>query len=112
MFDRVLLKEPISCVCHIGVDGPMPGRVVNVGIMGVMVELPGMPEDLAMECCQLVVMDGDGRGSGHIFSGQKGTLNWVYKQYVGIGFDSRLWASHGELLRWLEKHGIPYLQEC
>jgi len=100
------LREPIACTCRIGDDKPLHGFIKNVGVMGVLIELPDLTGKLTMECCQRVSLEQNSKENGNLFSGMVGTLNWVYKDCIGVGFDSPIRATHGELMEWLEEQAV------
>lgn len=105
LYTRMTLRHPIPCSCQIGQEEPLDAQVVNVSIMGIMLEVPGLKDRLTIECCQRAVVQEDAQENGHLFSGINGTLNWVYKSYVGIGFDHPIKSSNMELRTWLGENG-------
>lgn len=99
---RITLKEPIACTCRIGDEEPMSGFINNVGIMGVMVELPELSQKLTMECCQPIVIEVEENSDGSLFANLSGTVNWIYKAYIGVGLDRPIRETQQELMEWLE----------
>lgn len=101
MYNRVNLKHPLPCTCRIGQGDPLDAYLVNVSLMGVMLEIPDLKERLMIECCQRVEVDEKSAENGNLFPGLAGTLNWVYKNYIGIKVDHAIKSSNKELRDWL-----------
>ncbi len=101
---RVNLKEPIACLCRVEDGSVLQGFIKNVAVMGVMVEVPELSDGLIMECCQHVVIEETDLENNPMFSGMTGMLNWVYKNYVGIGFDLPIRPTQAKLMDWLDEH--------
>lgn len=108
---RMTLKEPIACVCQIGDEEPMSGFIKNVGVMGVMVQLPDLLHCLTMESCQPVTIEVTD-DNAHLFSDMSGTVNWIYKDYIGVGFETPIRETQTELQEWLEEHGQVCEEVC
>jgi len=72
--------------------------------MGIMVEVPALKDKLLIECCQRVAVGECDNEDGCLFSGMVGTMNWLYKTYVGIGFEHPIKGSKQELRAWLGEH--------
>lgn len=106
MYSRVNLKHPLPCKCRIGQDEYMDSYVVNVSIMGLMLEVPDLHDKLTLECCQRVSLEEGGTENGGLFPGLVGTLSWVYKTYIGIEFDHAIKSSSRELRDWLRDRDL------
>lgn len=104
MYSRINLKHPLPCTCRIGQDEPLSAYVVNVSIMGLLLEVPDLKERLMLECCQRVSVDEGSADNDSLFPGLVGTLNWVYKNYIGVEFDHALKSSNKELRAWLREN--------
>lgn len=105
MYSRVNLKEPIACLCRVEDGEDLQGFIKNVGLMGVMIEVPNLSDRLTMECCQHVLIEETDNENEQMFSGMTGLLNWIYKDYIGIGFDLPIRPNQEDLLDWLNEHG-------
>lgn len=99
---RINLREPVACECHLEDGEVLQGNVKNVGMMGIMVEVPDLEDRLILDCCQHVHIEEVNSDQAQMFSGMTGTLNWTYKNYIGVGFDLPIRPSHDDLLDWLK----------
>lgn len=104
-YSRVNLKEPVACLCRFEDGEVLQGVIKNVGLMGVMIEVPDLSDRLTMEDGQPVVIEEIDKENEQLLSGVTGMLNWIYKDYIGIGFELPLRSSQEDLLGWLIDHG-------
>lgn len=105
MYTRITLKHPISCTCRVGQGELLRASVVNVSTMGIMIEVAELKDELMIDCCQRIVVDECDIESGCLFSGMVGTINWLYKKYIGIGFEHPIKSSNKELRTWMRELG-------
>lgn len=105
MYTRVTLRHPIPCTCQVGQDEPMQASVVNVSTMGIMIEVPDIKDKLTIDCCQSITVGECDMEGGCLFAGMVGITNWLYKNYIGIGFEHPIKGSNKELRAWLKELG-------
>ncbi len=104
-YARKSLRDALTCMCRIGDEEPLHGFIRNVGIMGVMVEVPDLEDGLIFECGQAIGLERVCQENGCLIPDQSGTVTWLYREYVGVAFASPIRDSEEELFQWLADHG-------
>lgn len=99
-YTRFTLKDPIPCMCAIGGGPPIKGFIHNISLRGVMLSIPDLENGLMAECQRISVETTDGNGCA-LGMEAAGMMSWIYKEYIGVNFDTPLAPEEAILSHWL-----------
>lgn len=106
--DRVEIMSPYICTLKLAQFGTHLCIARNIGTGGILVELQTEPEisgeSDGLPCAITDMMP----EHYHTLHDVHGTVEWIYRKFVGIAFRESIFGNHEAILSWLKKLHISY----